>query len=1006
MDTRTALKNKTELRFYNSSNGACVYTIRKELARGASCIVYDASYVNNSGVEKTVRIKECYPFALTVNRLEDGSLSPAESDISGFEERKLKMRLAFDLGNELFSTSGLTNFTTNTVDIYEFNNTVYIVTAYQEGEALSYGKFSSLKDCIAVVKSTAKVIEKIHRMGYLYLDLKPENVISLAGTTELVQLCDFDSIVPMSAFSKAAKDCEYKISYTKGFSALELQLGNQKRIGKYTDVYAVGAVLFYLIFGTVPTAPDCAADAEYDYDQSKFSVKAFQDKLYFELTGFFRHTLANFYLDRYQDMRQVISKLEEIEKLADTTVPYILSSYTAYTKAITGREKELEILNEWVEQDDRKPLFVTGMGGIGKSSLVQSYLTGRAKRFDIIVYLSFHHSLKQTIADDRQFIINTVTQSPSEEPEEYFLRKLTAARRIIHNQRTVLVIDNFTGDSLSGMDELLKLDWKIIVITRKAAPESGCACLNVGAIREKSDIYSMFESNLKRPVEPAEYPLIDRIIEKVQGHTLALELIAKQIANSFLSISEAESLMEENGFSGIAPEKVRYTRDFVAYTDTIRNIIDALFLSSHITEYKRSVLKGIAFFGAEGIEAKLFSSVYGLETKDVINELAGDGWISSENYRLSMHPVIIEAVLCWANTDSFKRAASHMMSELRKLLGSDKGAALHLCEEFLEHCKCDEELTDQDAYRELLFELLSAMPRYREDYILSNATELTRDPGNLNGDAVIKLYDLISEIYEERRDFDRAYECIVSAEPAVNSFGDDHTKGQYYYLLVGYYDFKLDGWYAVASKEDANTLSQLMKALNRAIKHMRKSRNKDGEKLLAEYLRCKANLLIRSDPKAKMRIDRLLGEAGAIIGKENLELTETGCGYYLTLAWYYAYVDPNYETVSDCLRRAYEAESAICENDLDFIDNVFVPSANVLFECGQETEAEKWLLLGIRLCEENDEIIPFIRKKMELYTYLLDVYRLTGNEAKYSEMTETIKYANEKYRDIGLMTEL
>lgn len=78
---------------------------------------------------------------------------------------------AFDLGNELFSTSGLTNFTSNTVDIYELNNTIYVVTNYQEGETLSHSKFISLKDCIAVVKSTAKVIMKVHRKGYLYLDL-------------------------------------------------------------------------------------------------------------------------------------------------------------------------------------------------------------------------------------------------------------------------------------------------------------------------------------------------------------------------------------------------------------------------------------------------------------------------------------------------------------------------------------------------------------------------------------------------------------------------------------------------------------------------------------------------------------------------------------------------------------------------------------------------------------------------------------------------------------------
>lgn len=163
---------------------------------------------------------------------------------------------------------------------------------------------------------------------------------------------------------------------------------------------------------------------------------------------------------------------------------------------------------------------------------------------------------------------------------------MAIARKLTHNQKVILIIDNFIGDNFSGVEELLKLGWKIIIITRKDILKGEYFCLNIEAIQEKSDMYSMFESYLRRTIELYEYPMIDCIIEKVQGHTLVLELIAKQIANSFLSISEAEKLMEKNGFSEIAPEKVPYTRDFIAYTDTIKNIIDTLFISSQITEYK------------------------------------------------------------------------------------------------------------------------------------------------------------------------------------------------------------------------------------------------------------------------------------------------------------------------------------------------------------------------------------------------------------------------------------
>ena len=139
------------------------------------------------------------------------------------------------------------------------------------------------------------------------------------------------------------------------------------------------------------------------------------------------------------------------------------------------------------------------------------------------------------------------------------------------------------------------------------------------------------------------------------------------------------------------------------------------------------------------------------------------------------------------------------------------------------------------------------MPRHREGYILANAKRLTRNLGSLNGNAVIKLYDLISEIYEERQELDEAYRCLMQAQPIVNKFADDHIKGQYFYLWVGYFDNKLSGWYTTTNKEEEKILASLKKALDKAIKHMKKSQHPDCKKLLAEYLRCKANILIRNN---------------------------------------------------------------------------------------------------------------------------------------------------------------
>ena len=81
MDGRCALKNGTKLALRNSEGGLVSYVIQKEIGRGGSCIVYDASHTDNLGNLKLVRIKECYPYALKLTRREDGSLEADERDL-------------------------------------------------------------------------------------------------------------------------------------------------------------------------------------------------------------------------------------------------------------------------------------------------------------------------------------------------------------------------------------------------------------------------------------------------------------------------------------------------------------------------------------------------------------------------------------------------------------------------------------------------------------------------------------------------------------------------------------------------------------------------------------------------------------------------------------------------------------------------------------------------------------------------------------------------------------
>ena len=70
MDARKALSPGTTLKL-RTRTGYTAYSVRREIGRGSSCIVYDASSTDNLGNDKLVRIKECYPHALRICRSED-----------------------------------------------------------------------------------------------------------------------------------------------------------------------------------------------------------------------------------------------------------------------------------------------------------------------------------------------------------------------------------------------------------------------------------------------------------------------------------------------------------------------------------------------------------------------------------------------------------------------------------------------------------------------------------------------------------------------------------------------------------------------------------------------------------------------------------------------------------------------------------------------------------------------------------------------------------------------
>ena len=978
MRERKPLKRDTELRFTNHAGGCQHFIVGDVSGIGGSCIVYDGYYLNNAGKKNTVRIKECYPYKLHITRSENGELKVPDFEMEKFEFYKDRFRQSFEVANELHEATGMVNSTVNVWDIYEWNHTVYIVSSYVEGKTLAEIKFSSLKEAVSTVLGTAKSIEQIHEKGYLYLDIKPDNIFIYSEMHEFVQLFDFDTLIPIV---KETEDItEYRVSYTIGFSPVEQRTGDLSLIGKYTDVYSLGVLLFYLLFGRIPKVTECGFDAKYDYTKLNWT-EYYQKRLYDELTEFFYHTIQPYYKDRYQSMSEAVAQLSRIKKYAETQKLFLHSSQISGQEHVLGRETECKKLLNWYDGAEEL-IFVTGMGGIGKSSVVRKFIKDNWKKFDNLIYLRFKDSICKTIVDDVQFC----EKDPAESLEEYFERKLKITKELVVDTKTLLVIDNFDGIINEEFCKMLTCKWKVIAVTRSDMRSSGYTVERIGEFWNKENYYLLFENNMDQTLENSEYQKVDHIVNLVKGHTLVLTLIAKQIRRSYRDVAEAEKLVESCGFSKMASEKIEYMQDGVKHYDGIISIIKSLYDVAILSDEKRKCLKIFSLFDSPGINIKMARWVLQLHSYDAINELKDAGWVEIDGQQVQVHPVIQEMVRYVEWKEEYRTVALRVMRILtREIKENGKTGEFHIrnyeklsrvvfmAKSILRYGGEDTELREQMVYKYLMQVTLTNLPREEEDYIIQNAKILLDDLNYNNPYFKIDLYDYVVYLLCQKKNFKKAEKLLKVAKRFASGQKDSYMLGKYYEMLAGFYDAVLDGAYYSSEEKELRILGKMHLATDISIQYMRKSKYKNAKYFTMKYMLEKAGILIRSNPEQIHKIKKLMRNAKKLMEEDASKDAEVQSIYHLICAWYYTLCEEQKNRVLYHLKKLRNINRNRKQSDLDVIDYFYVPAANMMIEMKDVKSSMMWLEKACSLCDAHPETQPYLRKKQELLQYKEDV---------------------------------
>lgn len=299
------------------------YIIGRVLGRGG----FGATYLAYSSERnEVVAIKEYYPTGIANRAKGEEKISIVSAD----------KRKVFEKGANRFFDEAKTmsrfNTNKNVVSVYEFfyaNDTVYYSMEYLEGIDLKGyirkkgGKLNE-SEAITIMRGICDALVAVHSTQTLHRDISPDNIFIC--TNGDVKLIDFGAAKQVIGDAQQV----YSVVVKQGFAPAEQYKSNGKQ-GVWTDIYAVGASMYYAVTGKIPTdAMNRVENPNITFDSSLNLSPQFMNII--------KKCLQSKIEDRYQSAIELLGALDEI-KVQNVVVggtDYIQQVYNGVTSGLQG----------------------------------------------------------------------------------------------------------------------------------------------------------------------------------------------------------------------------------------------------------------------------------------------------------------------------------------------------------------------------------------------------------------------------------------------------------------------------------------------------------------------------------------------------------------------------------------------------------------------------------------------------------------------------------------------
>lgn len=596
------------------------FEIDRTIGDGANCIAYEAHRIEAGGIIRNYRIKECYPYEARIVR--SGIQLIWES---GTERMAAfaRLRKAHETIVELRNEETVGNHIT-AAELYEGNGTLYSVMEVNHAKTYDKDEEQDLCCILETMRVLTEVVGRLHEKGYLHLDMKPGNFLVAHRPNTNVWLFDVDSLTSIKELQEGAVTAA---SFSQHWAAPEQLRGRTELFCPATDLYAIGAILFEKVMGRAVSNEDTGLFAQWEFEGGLF--EGVNPKVIRHLREIFQKTLSAAVKRRYQKAEELYKDLEAA--IADSKTPYLLSDHPDSCGNFIGRKPELDSIAEAFSNG--RLVCIKGLGGIGKSELAKRYAEFHEAEYDAVLFLHFSNTVEELFGDIE---IQNFEGSAKEKEKQL---------KILLNERVLLIIDGLDSEDAAGFERLGRLKCDILMTSRLDWKEYDIHTIELRELSQ-TDQLALFQREYGDEMTAIQKRTAAEILSLVEGYTLLIPLIAKQLRKGSSDFHEALNVLRFAGMNAAFEGKVRHLKDGMPLSGTVYGVLTKVLNMADLSSREEYMMRSLALLSRYRMDQNEFLSWVGKEYLDQIDDLVFSGWVNREKYNgrwtLSLHPVISE----------------------------------------------------------------------------------------------------------------------------------------------------------------------------------------------------------------------------------------------------------------------------------------------------------------------------------------------------------------------------